>query len=86
MELYLLKILHQTTTGFLATSSGISCIYLKFYIKPQHPDNCERPPYSCIYLKFYIKPQQYKVPYAQVTGCIYLKFYIKPQLGQTQYA
>ena len=34
-QLYLIEILHQTTTWTLAVSGGFSCILLKFYIKPQ---------------------------------------------------
>ena len=56
--LYLIEILHQTTTGRRWRGSPSSCILSKFYIKPQ--------PYflhlfhscSCILSKFYIKPQQ----------------------------
>ena len=33
--LYLIEILHQTTTAAAAPSSWLSCILLKFYIKPQ---------------------------------------------------
>ena len=34
-QLYLIEILHQTTTTGWETLSGKSCILLKFYIKPQ---------------------------------------------------
>ena len=55
--LYLIEILHQTTTLLLLPRRSFCCILLKFYIKPQlrvlsiecHP--------RCILLKFYIKPQ-----------------------------
>ena len=33
--LYLIEILHQTTTILLRISSASGCILLKFYIKPQ---------------------------------------------------
>ena len=33
--LYLIEILHQTTTTILVKSNHVSCILLKFYIKPQ---------------------------------------------------
>ena len=33
--LYLIEILHQTTTAQANASLGQSCILLKFYIKPQ---------------------------------------------------
>ena len=35
--LYLIEILHQTTTSLLLTPPLSRCILLKFYIKPQHP-------------------------------------------------
>ena len=34
-ELYLIEILHQTTTTVWFGLTGKSCILLKFYIKPQ---------------------------------------------------
>ena len=36
MGLYLIEILHQTTTQMLPVIWHIGCILLKFYIKPQH--------------------------------------------------
>ena len=35
LELYLIEILHQTTTQLVNSSITVSCILLKFYIKPQ---------------------------------------------------
>ena len=55
--LYLIKILHQTTTTALAGAIAIGCILLKFYIKPQLRLERELARCSCILLKFYIKPQ-----------------------------
>ena len=57
-KLYLIEILHQTTTVLTMFVIALSCILLKFYIKPQHFDFAKRINYSCILLKFYIKPQQ----------------------------
>ena len=57
VQLYLIEILHQTTTGYIVSFATLCCILSKFYIKPQ------RPPLSiiwllrCILSKFYIKPQ-----------------------------
>ena len=55
--LYLIEILHQTTTHRLDGEHLPGCILSKFYIKPQHWLDywCFRP--SCILSKFYIKPQ-----------------------------
>ena len=56
-SLYLIEILHQTTTPFALSSHFDSCILLKFYIKPQHRQRAGDASQSCILLKFYIKPQ-----------------------------
>ena len=37
IELYLIEILHQTTTRELLVLFPLGCILSKFYIKPQHP-------------------------------------------------
>ena len=77
--LYLIEILHQTTTQ---DSQGLHfrrCILLKFYIKPQRRGRTTFSCVSCILLKFYIKPQRFAYWNILVFGCILLKFYIKPQ-------
>ena len=56
-KLYLIEILHQTTTVLSMTCGRLRCILLKFYIKPQHKTNRLMGKFSCILLKFYIKPQ-----------------------------
>ena len=58
MSLYLIEILHQTTT--LRSSNPIvrGCILSKFYIKPQLPCSRLDCRWCCILSKFYIKPQQ----------------------------
>ena len=58
--LYLIEILHQTTTIVCVMKRRRRCILSKFYIKPQ-----QRPPSvalsaGCILSKFYIKPQLQK--------------------------
>ena len=55
--LYLIEILHQTTTTTTPASRCASCILSKFYIKPQLGDGAGRPAPRCILSKFYIKPQ-----------------------------
>ena len=58
--LYLIEILHQTTTGNSHCGCSLCCILSKFYIKPQQtakPIGIRR---SCILSKFYIKPQHYR--------------------------
>ena len=79
MVLYLIEILHQTTTLFCQFLLNDSCILLKFYIKPQHQPALALCLHGCILLKFYIKPQlDYRAAISKVS-CILLKFYIKPQ-------
>ena len=56
-ELYLIEILHQTTTQKLLLLLLVRCILLKFYIKPQLATPPIALPTRCILLKFYIKPQ-----------------------------
>ena len=55
--LYLIEILHQTTTPALASMPLCRCILLKFYIKPQLVSSLFVLGAGCILLKFYIKPQ-----------------------------
>ena len=78
--LYLIEILHQTTT--MAHISGImkSCILSKFYIKPQRRWAPGGGGCRCILSKFYIKPQRTCAAHRLCPCCILSKFYIKPQL------
>ena len=55
--LYLIEILHQTTTRCQICFSSPRCILSKFYIKPQHLTLIGKNNLSCILSKFYIKPQ-----------------------------
>ena len=56
--LYLIEILHQTTTGRASKRSTFCCILSKFYIKPQLRLGCVQCLDGCILSKFYIKPQR----------------------------
>ena len=56
--LYLIEILHQTTTQTGTMQGSVGCILLKFYIKPQLRICSVPEAVGCILLKFYIKPQQ----------------------------
>ena len=55
--LYLIEILHQTTTGNRSSFAISCCILSKFYIKPQQPEAGAALAVGCILSKFYIKPQ-----------------------------
>ena len=78
-RLYLIEILHQTTTSDRCPGGWWSCILSKFYIKPQLSIPFTMTSGSCILSKFYIKPQPViDVPEVD-ESCILSKFYIKPQ-------
>ena len=74
--LYLIEILHQTTTFRLAALPVARCILSKFYIKPQLGQRRYSFGLRCILSKFYIKPQpvwhkrslQYVVSYRNSTS------------------
>ena len=55
--LYLIEILHQTTTGLRRFRLYGGCILSKFYIKPQQTNLLVLLLIRCILSKFYIKPQ-----------------------------
>ena len=77
--LYLIEILHQTTTCGCKYGLRECCILSKFYIKPQLARGVEPWSSSCILSKFYIKPQLYYWSGVTPDCCILSKFYIKPQ-------
>ena len=79
VRLYLIEILHQTTTLWFPASTSVCCILSKFYIKPQHGIQCNDGGCGCILSKFYIKPQQVGIAIKISNSCILSKFYIKPQ-------
>ena len=85
LSLYLIEILHQTTTGSVA----YLCAPTLYLIEILHQTTTKRrrkvPRSRCILLKFYIKPQRDKISTSRNWGCILLKFYIKPQLRNHLY-
>ena len=67
LALYLIEILHQTTTFGRHFPSNDSCILSKFYIKPQQRYVLIPSPACCILSKFYIKPQLTRIrPYSAI--------------------
>ena len=60
IALYLIEILHQTTTVKACRFRLRRCILLKFYIKPQPISFGSSVLHCCILLKFYIKPQPFE--------------------------
>ena len=81
-SLYLIEILHQTTTSPLCPCRFRCCILSKFYIKPQPKSATEIEEICCILSKFYIKPQLTRRSSKTHYCCILSKFYIKPQPSQ----
>ncbi len=79
-RLYLIEILHQTTTHCKCIQFTLCCILSKFYIKPQLSLVRIFPVFGCILSKFYIKPQHEPLASHIPRCCILSKFYIKPQL------
>ena len=57
-SLYLIEILHQTTTFSPMADGSVCCILSKFYIKPQPQQPAIHGKSCCILSKFYIKPQR----------------------------
>ena len=78
-KLYLIEILHQTTTRNNNQKQFRSCILSKFYIKPQRRNAPVLLVCCCILSKFYIKPQLAFDFNLFSSRCILSKFYIKPQ-------
>ena len=84
MSLYLIEILHQTTT-VTAAAQLLAQLYL---IEILHQtttsvlNNC--PMLCCILSKFYIKPQRGPFVQLHAGSCILSKFYIKPQHRQAR--
>ena len=82
-RLYLIEILHQTTTHCKCIQFTLCCILSKFYIKPQLQMYTIYFTFRCILSKFYIKPQLVLEALLLPPCCILSKFYIKPQLMMT---
>ena len=86
ISLYLIEILHQTTTG-AGTPVDIAGLYLIeiLHQTTTRASTCVLPS-CCILSKFYIKPQHGSIRTYNWGSCILSKFYIKPQLRQGLYS
>ena len=56
--MFLISILHQTTTPLLALRSENCCFLFQFYIKPQLNERISAVKERCFLFQFYIKPQR----------------------------
>ena len=78
-KLYLIEILHQTTTD----RPHVKRVRRLYLIEILHQTTTRQVVFRqrrcCILLKFYIKPQPSEHQTESFNGCILLKFYIKPQ-------
>ena len=78
-KLYIVRFLHQTTTGFILLLYTISCISSVSYIKPQLINKLTWLLPSCISSVSYIKPQPCQLQNQTAHCCISSVSYIKPQ-------
>ena len=78
--LFLIPILHQTTTTQAQANPIVGCSSFQFYIKPQRPARSLPERSRCSSFQFYIKPQRRTIRSASSPCCSSFQFYIKPQL------
>ncbi len=62
LMLFLIPILHQTTTEAFEKEVKARCFSFQFYIKPQRPSQLSFSYPRCFSFQFYIKPQQKAIP------------------------
>ena len=80
--LFLIPILHQTTTSLRVCPVVFRCSSFQFYIKPQLSPAIPRKAFCCSSFQFYIKPQRSPALPEFPPGCSSFQFYIKPQHGR----
>ena len=85
IRLFLIPILHQTTTHGRAGNGRTSCFSFQFYIKPQQSATNTCNMSGCFSFQFYIKPQLYLPASKSSGGCFSFQFYIKPQQSCRRY-
>ena len=81
-KLYLIEILHQTTTFPPAAPRVVLLYLIEILHQTTTCGKCEDCLRRCILSKFYIKPQRAHKPICRPPSCILSKFYIKPQLPE----
>ena len=79
--LYLIEILHQTTTAGIAQPATFELYLIEILHQTTTKRSRTRDRSRCILSKFYIKPQRLCRCSSWPSGCILSKFYIKPQRG-----
>ena len=78
-ELYLIEILHQTTTSAEVCLARLALYLIEILHQTTTALRSRYPKSRCILSKFYIKPQHCDRNKNSLLGCILSKFYIKPQ-------
>ena len=84
-RLYLIEILHQTTTLAPPVLYPLELYLIEILHQTTTPLSMRFSKSCCILLKFYIKPQHRNGNKYRLLSCILLKFYIKPQQSQGEY-
>ena len=77
--MFLLTVIHQTTTPFELHYKSVQCFYWRLYIKPQRTTGAMQSAFECFYWRLYIKPQHDVLNDALHFECFYWRLYIKPQ-------
>ena len=78
-RLYLIEILHQTTTFAVHLQTFVELYLIEILHQTTTAHAVSTTRRSCILSKFYIKPQLRLHEELKDDGCILSKFYIKPQ-------
>ena len=79
IPLYLIEILHQTTTTMTPWNTNSKLYLIEILHQTTTKRSRTRDRGRCILSKFYIKPQRLCRCSSWPSGCILSKFYIKPQ-------
>ena len=79
VKLYLIEILHQTTTAGSAGRTRKRLYLIEILHQTTTSQGNKWWTRCCILSKFYIKPQRSNEDHSKQLGCILSKFYIKPQ-------
>ena len=85
-RLYLIEILHQTTTIPIIYTIPAPLYLIEILHQTTTACTPQNRSLGCILSKFYIKPQLSELSSESVNGCILSKFYIKPQQNTTSFA
>ena len=80
ISLFLISILHQTTTGFWSSGAERRLFLISILHQTTTRGRLPQPYFCCFLFQFYIKPQPITCSDVFPDGCFLFQFYIKPQL------